>query len=152
MGLRSGDWLGHSMTLMCFFLSHSFVAIADVFGSLSCWKTHPQHIFSVLAERSYQDFTEHGPIHFSLYAVTTTSPLGRETPKHNASTSMLDSGDGVLVVIVRIPPPPNKAHQIDTKELDLFHLTISPSAKYSLNHPGVLQTSLYMGHSSGPPT
>ncbi len=50
MGLRSGDWLGHSRTLMCFFLSHSFVALAVFFGSLSCWKTHPPPIFSVLAE------------------------------------------------------------------------------------------------------
>ncbi len=28
MGLRSGDWLGHWKTLMCFFLSHCFVALA----------------------------------------------------------------------------------------------------------------------------
>ncbi len=37
-GLRYRDWLGHSRTLMCFFLSHSFVALAVCFGSLSCWK------------------------------------------------------------------------------------------------------------------
>ncbi len=42
MGLRSGDWLGHSRTLMCFFWSHSFVALAVCFGSLSCWNTHPR--------------------------------------------------------------------------------------------------------------
>ncbi len=41
MGWRSGDWLGHSRTLMCFLLSHSFVALAVCFGSLSCWTTHP---------------------------------------------------------------------------------------------------------------
>ncbi len=52
MGWRSGDWLDHSRTLMCFFLSHSFVALAVCFGSLSCWKTHPWPIFSVLAEES----------------------------------------------------------------------------------------------------
>ncbi len=28
MGLKSGDWQGHSRTLMCFFLSHSFIALA----------------------------------------------------------------------------------------------------------------------------
>ncbi len=44
MGLRSGDWLGHSRTLMCFFLSHYFVALAVCFGSLSCWNTHPRPI------------------------------------------------------------------------------------------------------------
>ncbi|KAG9463069.1 hypothetical protein GDO78_022510 [Eleutherodactylus coqui] len=48
MGLRSGDWLGHSMTLMCFFLIHSFVALAVCFGSLSCWKTKPRPIFNIL--------------------------------------------------------------------------------------------------------
>ena len=31
---------------------------------------------------------------------------------------MLDGGDGVLGVIVRIPLPPNTVCQIDTKELD----------------------------------
>ena len=50
MGFRSGDWLGHSRTLICFFLSHSFVALAVCSWSLSCWKTHPQPIFSALTE------------------------------------------------------------------------------------------------------
>uniref|UniRef100_A0A8C5N124 Sterol regulatory element-binding protein cleavage-activating protein n=1 Tax=Leptobrachium leishanense TaxID=445787 RepID=A0A8C5N124_9ANUR len=36
MGLRSGDWLGHSRTLICFLRSHSFVARAVCLGSLSC--------------------------------------------------------------------------------------------------------------------
>ncbi len=44
MGLMSGEWLGHSRTLICFLLSHSFVALAMCFGSLSCWNTHPQPI------------------------------------------------------------------------------------------------------------
>ncbi len=34
---------------MCFFLSHSFVALVVCFGSLSCWNTHPQPIFNALA-------------------------------------------------------------------------------------------------------
>ncbi len=36
-------------TLMCFFLSHSFVALAVCFGSLSCCNTHPRPIFNALA-------------------------------------------------------------------------------------------------------
>ncbi len=32
MGLRSGDWLGHSRTLMCFFLSHSLLPWPCVLG------------------------------------------------------------------------------------------------------------------------
>ena len=46
MGFRSGDWLGHSRTLICLFLSHSFVALAVCFGSLSFWKTHPRPILT----------------------------------------------------------------------------------------------------------
>ena len=66
-----------------------------------------------------QDFMIQGPIHLSLNAVKLTCPLSRGThPKHHASTSMLDGGDGVLGVMVRIPPPPNTANRIDTKELD----------------------------------
>ncbi len=43
------DWLGHSKTLMCLFMSHSFVALAMCFGSLSCWNTHQRPIFNALA-------------------------------------------------------------------------------------------------------
>ncbi len=50
MGLRSGDWLGHSRTLKCFLRSHSFVARAVCLGSLSCWKTQPRFIFNALAD------------------------------------------------------------------------------------------------------
>ena len=50
MVFRSGGWLGHSRTLICFFLSNSFDALAVCFGSLSCWKTHPRPIFSALTE------------------------------------------------------------------------------------------------------
>ena len=35
---------------MCFFLSHSFVALAVSFGSFSCWNTNPRPIFSALVE------------------------------------------------------------------------------------------------------
>ncbi len=50
MGLRSGDWLGHSRTLKCFLRSHSFVARAVCLGSLSCWKTQPRFSFNALAD------------------------------------------------------------------------------------------------------
>ncbi len=55
MGLRSRDWVGHSRTLMCFFLSHSFVALAVCFGSLSCRNNHPRPNLNALA------LTVHGP-------------------------------------------------------------------------------------------
>ncbi len=96
--------LGHSWTLMCFFLSHSFVALAVCFGSLSCWNTHPRPIFNALA------LTIHGPVHRLFDAVQLSCPLSRKTPpKYNVSTSMFDGGDGVLGVIGSIPPPSNTA-------------------------------------------
>jgi len=50
MGLRFGDWLGHSRTLKCFLQSHSFVARAICLGSLSCWKIQTCFIFKALTD------------------------------------------------------------------------------------------------------
>ncbi len=50
MGLRSGDWLGHTRTLKYFLRSPSFVARVVCLGSLSCWKTQPRFIFNALAD------------------------------------------------------------------------------------------------------
>ncbi len=107
-GIQTG-----SRILMCFFLTHSFVALAVCFGSSSCWNTNPRPIFNALA------LTVHGPVHRPFDAVQLSCPLSRKTPpKHNVSTSMFDGGDGVLGVIGRIPSPPNKASWVDAKELD----------------------------------
>lgn len=62
------------------FYSHTFITLAVCFWSLSCWKTHPQ---SILRRLSPRILLVQGPIHLS--------------------TSMLDSRDGVLGVIVWIP-------------------------------------------------
>ena len=98
IGLRSGNWIGYSMTLIYFLLSHSFVALAVCFWSLSCWKNHPQLIFSVLAEEKRFSFKilmylalfigpsmrwSH-PVHFTQ----------KTALKRNVSTSMLDCGGG----------------------------------------------------------
>ncbi len=110
VGLKSGDWLGHSRTLLCFFLSHSFVALAVCFGSLSCWNTHSQPIFNALAGFNALALMVHGPVHLPFDEVQLSYPLSRKTPlKHNVSTSMIDSGDGVLGVLGSIPPLPNMA-------------------------------------------
>ncbi len=69
----------------------AFVALAVCFGSLSCWNTHPWHIFNALA------LTAHGTVHHPLEAVQLSCPFSRKTPlKHNVSTSMFDGGDGIL--------------------------------------------------------
>ncbi len=94
MGLRSGDWLGHSRTLMCFFLRYFFVALALCFGSLSCWNIHPRPISNALV------LIVHGPVHRPFNAVQLSCPLSRKTPpKHNVSIFMFDGGHGVLGVI-----------------------------------------------------
>ncbi len=118
MGWRSGDWLGHSRTLMCFFLSHYFVTLAVCFGSLSCWNTiHDPFSMPWLDSMPWPWW--YGPVHRPFDAVQLFCPLSRKTPpKHNVSTSMFDGGDGVLGVIGSIPPPPNTASWVDAKELD----------------------------------
>ncbi len=104
---------------MCFFLSHSFVALAVCFGSLSCWKTHQWPIFSVLAEVLVQEFTVNGPIHLPLNVVKSSCTLSRKTAPKHVSTSVLDCRDGVLGVIVSISLPPNTTSRVDGKELIL---------------------------------
>ncbi len=88
---------------MCFFLSHSFVALAMCFGSLSCWNTHPRPIFNALTGFNALALTVHGPVHCPFDAVQFSCPLSRKKPpKHNVLTSTFYGGDGVLGVI---PPP-----------------------------------------------
>ncbi len=78
--LRFGDWLGHSRTLMCFFLSHSFVYFAVCFRSLSCWNTHPQPIFNTLGGFNALALMLHDPIHRHFDALSVSCPLSRKTP------------------------------------------------------------------------
>ncbi len=135
MGWRSGDWLGHSRSLMCFFLSHFFVALAVCFGSLSCWNTHPRPIFNALAGFNALALMVHGPVHRTFDAVQLSCPLSRKTPpKHNVSTAVFDGGGGVLWVIGSIPPPPNTLSWVDAKELDFGLIWPQHSASCPLNH------------------
>ncbi len=114
VGLRSGDWLGHSRTLM-YFLSDSFVVLALCFGSLSRWNTHPRPIFNTLVGFNALALTVHRPFD----AVQLSCPFSRKTPqKHNVYISMFDGGGGVLRVIGSIPPPPNTVSWVDAKELE----------------------------------
>ncbi len=79
--LWSGDWLGLCRTLMCFFLSHSFVALAMCFGSLSCWNTHPLWpIFNALAGFNALALPVHAPFHRPFDAVQLSCPLSKKTP------------------------------------------------------------------------
>ncbi len=80
---------------MCFFLSHSFVALAMCFGSLSCLNTHSRPILNGQACFNALALTVHSPIRL-FDEVQLFCPLIRKTPpKHNVSNSMFDGGDGV---------------------------------------------------------
>ncbi len=76
-GWRSGDWLGHYRTLMCFFLRHSFVALTVCFGSLSYWNTHSWPIFSAMTGLNALTLMVYGPVHRPFDAVQLSPPLSR---------------------------------------------------------------------------
>ncbi len=119
MGLRSGDWLGHSRTLKCFLRSHSFVARAVCLGSLSCWKTQSRFIFNALADgrRFSLKISRYMAIHSFLYTDQSSWSLCRKTaPKHDVSTPMLHSRYGVLWMQLSILSPPNTTSWVFTKK------------------------------------
>ncbi len=138
MGLRSGDWLGHSRTLKFFLRSHSFVARAVCLGSLSCWKTQPRFIFNTLADGAItQNLTIHGPIHSFLYTDQSSWSLCRKTaPKHDVSTPMLHSRYGVLWMQLSILSPPNTTSWVFTKKFYFGFIWHSPNPL--LDHPNAL--------------
>uniref|UniRef100_A0A8C6P5Q3 Transposase Tc1-like domain-containing protein n=1 Tax=Nothobranchius furzeri TaxID=105023 RepID=A0A8C6P5Q3_NOTFU len=84
MGLRSGDWLGHSRTFKCFLRSHSFVARAVCLGSLSCWKTQPRFIFKALTDgrRFWLRISRYmAPFILSLTRISRPVPLAEKQPQ-----------------------------------------------------------------------
>ncbi len=84
MGLRSGDWLGHSRTLKCFLQSPSFVARAVCLESLSCWKTQPRFIFNALADGKGFHSKSHDTwphSFFLLHRSVVLVPLQKNSPK-----------------------------------------------------------------------
>ena len=116
MGLRSGDWLGHSRTLKCFLRSHSCVFgvivmlkdPATFHLQCPCWW---KEVFT-------QNLTIHGPIHSFRHTDQTSWSLGRKTaPKHDVSTPMLHCRYGVLWMQLSILSPPNTTSWVFTKKL-----------------------------------
>ncbi len=68
----------------------------------------------------------------------------KHPPKHNASSSMFEGGDGVLGVIGSIPPLPNTASWVDAKELDFGLIWPQHFHPVLLWIIGKLQMGLYM--------
>ncbi len=145
MGLRAG-WLARPLQdLNVLLLEPLLCCLGRVFWVTVMLEYHPWPIFNALAGFNALALLVHGPVHRPFNAVQLSCPLSRKTPpKHNISTSMFDSGDGVLGVIGSIHPPPNTASWVDTKEVD-FGLTWQQQF-----HPvllwiiGKLQTGQYM--------
>ncbi len=69
MGLRSGDWLGHSSRLMLLSPNHALMTLAVCLGSLSCWKTNPQ------CKQSYHTDWRRFSSRISLYSAAFMVPL-----------------------------------------------------------------------------
>lgn len=77
---------------MCFFFSHFFVAFVTCFGSLSCCKTSPQPIFSVLDER--RRFSSKMLCHMAAqYSEGVLYPQEKNSQRNNVSTSLLYCGE-----------------------------------------------------------
>ncbi len=119
MGLRSGDWLGHSRTLKCFLRSHSFVARAVCWDH--CHAKRSSHISSsmpLLMEGGFHskshDTWPHSffPLHRSVVLV----PLQKNSPKAWCFTPMLHSKYGVLWMQLSILSPPNTTSWVFTKK------------------------------------
>ena len=127
-------------------LSYPPLSVVICFGSLSCWKTHPQPIFSVLTEgRRLSPKISRYMVPFILPSIRWSHPvpLAKKLPQS-----------------IRFPPPcfrvgwcswgctqhlsSSKHGESSWCQIALFwsHLTTSHSPKPPLDHPGVLwQTS-----------
>ncbi len=84
MGLRSGDWLGHSRTLKCFLRSHSFVARGGVFGIIVMLKdpaTFHLQCPCWWKEVFTQNLTKHGPFILSFTQISRPGPFAEKQPQ-----------------------------------------------------------------------
>ncbi len=110
IGLRSGDWLGHSRTLKCFLRSHSSFPGRCVWDH--CHAERPSHVSSSMPLLMLGGFHSKShdtwPHSFFLYTDQSSWSLCRKTaPKHDVSTPMLHSRYGVLWMQLSILSPPN---------------------------------------------
>ena len=143
MGVRSGDWLGHSRTFICFFLSHSFVVLVVCFGSLSYWKIPPQPIFSALTEGRRLSPKNMAPFILPSIRWSCPVPLAEKHPQ-SEGFHLHASQWGWCSWCCTQHFSSFKHSKSSWCQIALFwsHLTTSPSPKPPPDHPGVLwQTS-----------
>ncbi len=140
MGLRSGDWLGHSRTLKCFLRSHSFVARAVCLGSLSCWKTQPRFIFNALADGrrfSLKISWYMAPFILSFTQISRPGPFAEKQPQ---SLMFPPPCFTVGMVFFGCNSFSSKHDKLSfyQKVIFWFHLTIWHSPNPLLDHPNAL--------------
>ena len=144
MGFRSGDWLGHYRTLICFFLSHSFVALAVCFGSLGCGWVFQNDIFSTLTEgRRLSPKVSWYMAPFILPSIRWSRPVPL-AEKHLQSIRFPPPCLTVGMVFLGLHFSSSKHGESSWSQIALFwsHMTTSPSPKSPPDHAGVLwQTS-----------
>lgn len=101
--LRSGDRLGHFLTLICSFFSHFSGSMFWVGAMLEDPSMTNLQCFVRGKEVLIQDFMVYGPAHWSLNDLKPSCTLSRKTaPKHNVSASVLHCRDGDIWVILSI--------------------------------------------------
>ena len=142
MGLRSGDWLGHSRTLKCFLRSHSFVALALCLGSLSCWKTQPRFISIALADgRRFAPKISRYMAPFILSCTRTSRP-GPFAEKQPQSMMLPPHASQLVWCSLDATPHslPSKHDELCFYQIVLlcFHLTICHSPNTLLEHSNAL--------------
>ncbi len=139
MGLRSGDWLGHSRTLKCFLRRHSFVARAVCLGSLSCWKTQPRFIFNALADGrrfSLKISRYMAPFILSFTQISRPGPFAEKQPQSMMfpppcfTVGMVFFGCNSASFLLKL--------SFYQKVIFWFHLTIWHSPNPLLDHPNAL--------------
>ncbi len=95
MGLRSGDWLGHSRTLKCFLRSHSSLPGRCVRDH--CHAERPSHVSSsmplLIGRRFSLKISRYmAPFILSFTQISRPGPFAeKQPPKHDVYTPMLHS-------------------------------------------------------------
>ncbi len=139
MGLRSGDWLGHSRTLKCFLRSHSFVARAVCVWD-HCHAERPSHVSSSMpllmeGRFSLKISRYMAPFILSFTRISRPGPFAEKQPQ-----SMMFPPPCFTVGMVffgcklSILSPPNTTSWVFTKSSILVssdHMTFSQSSSGS---------------------
>lgn len=122
IGLIFGDCLGHFTTLICFLLSHSFVALTVCCVLLSCWEIQKWPTLQCSGggkDVCTQDCTLHVSLHPFVDDVKLSCALARQTPSnHNDTTFMHDGEEGVLGIIDSSTLSQNTLNCDNAKQLD----------------------------------